>query len=126
MSIIALKSMLVARQASQDAPLFLLQSNTQWVALADSRTRKHLKQVSQIVHLPKMVTFHDFRRGVLLGLLSKVFPLNRSRCRVPGSPPAFGDTSRFHLLLPHRCPPLSNNTLLLSLLLLGIWGLVFL
>ena len=59
----ALRSMLAARQVSSDQPLFLIPSPSQWLVLTDSRARKHLKQVSQILYLPKAVTFHDFRHG---------------------------------------------------------------
>ena len=58
------------------------------------------------------------------GPFQEGFPLSRSRFRVPGPHPACGSTSHFHpLLLPRWLLP-SNTTLLLSLLLLGVWGLV--
>ena len=53
--ITALRSML--------APLFLLPVASQWLTLTDSRARKHLKEVSKILDLPRSLTFHDFRRG---------------------------------------------------------------
>ena len=72
--ITALRSMLV----SADQPLFLIPCPSQWLVLTDSRARKLLKQVSQILDLPKAVTFHDFRRGgaswpFLEGFLSRRF-----------------------------------------------------
>ena len=59
----ALTAMSAPRKVSSDAPLFLLQSASQWLTLTDSKARKHLKQVSQILDLPRIITFHDFRRG---------------------------------------------------------------
>ena len=52
----ALASMLDYRQASPDTPLFMLPAPPQGLTLTDSRARKHLKQVSQILQLPRILT----------------------------------------------------------------------
>ena len=71
----SLTSMLAARKVSLGAPLFLLQSSSQWLTLTDSRARKHLKQVLQILDLPRIVTFHDFRRRGATWAFSKGVPI---------------------------------------------------
>ena len=59
----ALRSMLASRQVHPDEPLFLLPVASQWLTLTDSRARKHLKEVFQILDLPRVLIFYDFRRG---------------------------------------------------------------
>ena len=59
----ALKDMTIFISTSCDQPLFQIFHQGLMVPLTDSYARKHLKQVSHMLKLPKPITFHDFRRG---------------------------------------------------------------
>ena len=59
--IIPLRSMLASRQVHPDEPLFWLPVASQWLTLTDSRARKHLKEASKILDLPRSLTFHERR-----------------------------------------------------------------
>ena len=73
----ALRSMLASRQVHPDEPLFLLPVASQWLTLTDSRARKHLKEVFQILDLPRVLTFHDFRRGGVTWAFSRGVPIEQ-------------------------------------------------
>ena len=59
----ALKLMMQVTSSQRDDPLFLYKKLGNWAILTDSVARKHLKDVSRVLALPKGLTFHDFRRG---------------------------------------------------------------
>ena len=119
----ALVSMLDYRQASPDAPLFLLPASPQGLTLTPglgSTSSKCHKFGSYLESLICMIS----GEGGPPGPLQEEFPLSRSRFKVPGPPPVCGGTSHFlPLPLPRWLLP-SNTILLFSLLLLGVWGLV--
>ena len=61
--VFAIKAMLLKRPTQTDEPLFQVSSAGHSKVLTDSVARKHLKQISSILQLPRSLTFHDFRRG---------------------------------------------------------------
>ena len=73
----ALKYMLASRQVHPNEPLFLLPASSNWLILTDSRARKHRKEVSRLLDLPRMLTFHDFRIGGATWAFSRGVPIDQ-------------------------------------------------
>ena len=61
--IAALNNMIHLHPASQNDPLFILPRSAHHIPLTDSIARKHLKMVSQLLHISPTLTFHAFRRA---------------------------------------------------------------
>ena len=64
----ALVTMLTASGQDPDLPLFQVCRPAGQVPLTDSVARKHFTSFCCMLSLPKVLTFHDFRRGGHLGL----------------------------------------------------------
>ena len=61
--IVALKTMLCHIPGSENDPLFMITKKGIPMVLTDSVARKHLKKVSQLLHIQPPLTFHAFRRA---------------------------------------------------------------
>ena len=61
--IAALHYMIKLVPADSNDPLFLVPRTSRTVPLTDSVARKHLKNISKLLHLTTPLTFHDFRRA---------------------------------------------------------------
>ena len=61
--IAALKTMLCHILGSENDPLFMITKKGIPMVLTDSVARKHLKKVSQLLHIQPPLTFHAFRRA---------------------------------------------------------------
>ena len=59
----ALQTMLHKVPGSNNDLLFQIFSAGRWAPLTDSMARKHLKKVSNFLHVQPSFTFHDFRRA---------------------------------------------------------------
>ena len=75
----ALKAMIRQIPGEKNDPLFLLKLTTKVSILTDSTARKHLKQISQILHLPRPLTFHAFRRAGAAWAFQNGVPLEHIR-----------------------------------------------
>ena len=61
--IAALNRMIRLYPVSDNEPLFVIPRSQGLLPLTDSVARKHLKDISHHLGLPKTLTFHDFRRA---------------------------------------------------------------
>ena len=58
----AVQQMIQLVSADHNDPLFLLPRTSRSVPLTDSVARKHLKKISNVLHVTTSLIFHDFRR----------------------------------------------------------------
>ena len=61
--IVAMKTIFLHIPGSDNDPLFMIIKKGSPVILTDSVARKHLKKVSQLLHIQPPLTFHAFRRA---------------------------------------------------------------
>ena len=95
--IAALKALGTFSAVDNDKPLFEIFSRFVSVPLTDSYARKHLKKVSNLLQLPKPITFQDFRREGASWAFRHGVPIQDIQAQ--GLPRVYGDTSTFPLHL---------------------------
>ena len=61
--IAAIKELLHTYPGSDNDPLFMIYNKQYLIVLTDSMARKHLKNISQTLHLKLHLIFHSFRRA---------------------------------------------------------------
>ena len=111
--IAALKRMLATHPSHPDSPLFQIPQADLLAPLTDSAARKHLKQVSLLLGLHRSLTFHDFRRGGLLG-----FSAWSSHSGYPG--PGYLDIQLcLAIHCPSSCPVTSFSCIQITLVFLA-------
>ena len=73
----ALKVHIGCLESRSNSAIISYSAASQWVTLTDSRARKHLKQVLQMLELPQIYTFHDCRWGGATWFFSRGVPIEQ-------------------------------------------------